>query len=62
VDHEKYIPSHLHDFHSIFSKDSFDKLPGTKLWDHTVELTPDASLKSCKFYLLSCFPPPNRKN
>ena len=53
VDHEKHIPPHLRDFHSVFSKDSFDELPGTKLWDHAVELTPDASLKSCKVYPLS---------
>jgi len=34
-------------------KDSFDELPGTKLWDHAVELAPDASPKSCKVYPLS---------
>jgi len=48
ADHEKHIPPHLRDFHLVFSKDSFDELPGTKPWDHVVELTPDASLKSCK--------------
>jgi len=53
VDHEKHIPPHLRDFHLVFSKDSFDELPGTKLWDHAVELTPDASPKSCKVYPLS---------
>jgi len=37
----------------VFSKDSFDELPGTKPWDHTVELTPDATPKSCKVYPLS---------
>ena len=37
----------------VFSKDSFDELPGTKLWDHTVELTPNATPKSCKVYPLS---------
>jgi len=53
VDHEKHIPPHLCDFHSVFSKDSFDELPGTMPWDHAVELTPDASPKSCKVYPLS---------
>jgi len=53
TDHEKHIPPHLHGFHSVFSKDSFDELPGTKPWDHAVKLTPDASPKSCKVYLLS---------
>jgi len=47
------IPPHLRDFHSIFLKDSFDELPGTKPWDHAVELAPDASPKSCKVYPLS---------
>jgi len=37
----------------VFSKDSFDELPGTKPWDHAVELTSDATLKSCKVYPLS---------
>jgi len=49
----EYIPPHLHDFHSVFSKDSFDELPGTKPWDHAIELAPDASPKSCKVYPLS---------
>jgi len=37
----------------VFSKDSFDELPGTKPWDHAIELTPDATPKSCKVYPLS---------
>jgi len=53
ADHEKHIPPHLCGFHLVFSKDSFDELPGTKPWDHAVELTPDATPKSCKVYPLS---------
>ena len=53
ADHEKHILPHLHGFHSVFSKDSFDELPGTKPWDHAVELTPNATPKSCKVYPLS---------
>jgi len=49
----EYILPHLRDFHSVFSKDSFNELPGTKLWGHAVELTPDTSPKSCKVYPLS---------
>ena len=37
----------------LFSKDSFNELPGTKLWDHAVKLAPDASPKSGKVYPLS---------
>ena len=50
---DKCIPPHLRHFHSIFSKDNFDKLPETKPWDHAVELTSDANSKICKVYLLS---------
>src|SRR6266700_6808838 len=53
ADHEKHIPEHLRNFHSVFSKDSFDKLPRTKPWDHAVELLPDATTKSCKVYPLA---------
>jgi len=53
TDHEKHIPLHLCDFHSVFSKDSFDELPRTKPWDHTIELTPNATPKGCKVYPLS---------
>ena len=53
ADHGKHILPHLHNFHLVFSKDSFDELPGTKLWDHAIKLLPNAILKSCKVYLLS---------
>jgi len=48
-----HIPPHFREFHSVFSKDSFDELPASKPWDHTVELVTDATLKTCKVYLLS---------
>jgi len=53
ADHERHIPPHLRNFHSAFSKDSFNELPRTKPWDHTIKLTPNASPKSCKVYPLS---------
>ena len=53
LEHEKHIPPHLRDFHSVFSKESFDDLPESKPWDHAVELTPDATPKSCKVYPLA---------
>jgi hypothetical protein len=53
TDHGDHIPPYLHDFHSVFSKASFDELPEPKPWDHAVELLPDASPKSCKVYPLS---------
>ena len=52
-DYEKHIPPYLGDFHSVFSKESFDNLPESKPWDHAVELIPDATPKSCKVYPLA---------
>ena len=53
VDPDEHIPPHLRDFHSVFSKESFDELPEPKPWDHAVELVSDATPKSCKVYPLS---------
>jgi len=50
---DERIPQHLRDFSSVFSKESFDELPAPKPWDHAVELTSDATPKSCKVYPLS---------
>jgi len=50
---DERIPPHLREFHSVFSKDSFDELPASKPWDHAVELVTDATLKTCKVYPLS---------
>jgi len=50
---DERIPPHLREFHSVFSKDSFDKLPASKPWDHAVELVTDATPKTCKVYPLS---------
>jgi len=50
---DECIPLHLCEFHSVFSKDSFDELPASKPWDHAVELVTDATPKTCKVYPLS---------
>lgn len=47
------VPAYLHDFEGVFAKTSFDTLPSRRAWDHTIELVPDASPKSCKIYPLS---------
>jgi len=47
------VPNYLHDFESIFSKESFDVLPDQKPWDYAIELVPDAKLGNCKIYPLS---------
>jgi len=53
AEHDGHVPPYLRNFHSVFSKDSFDELPESKPWDYAVELLPDATPKSCKVYLLS---------
>jgi len=42
-DYANHTPPHLHDFDSVFSKDSFDDLPESKPWDHAIELIPEAN-------------------
>src|SRR5467141_3473802 len=49
------ILPYLREFHSVFSKESFDDLPESRPWDHAVELQPDATPKGCKVYPLSAF-------
>jgi glycerophosphoryl diester phosphodiesterase len=41
---------HLHNFEDLFAKSLFDRLPDWKIWDHTIELMPDAKAKGCKVY------------
>jgi hypothetical protein len=47
------VPDYLHNFEDVFSKESFDALPGRKQWDHAIELVPDAEMANCKIYPLS---------
>jgi hypothetical protein len=47
------VPTHLHDFKDLFLKASFDQLPDQKIWNHVIELTPDAKPSSCKIYLIA---------
>ena len=47
------IPPYLHEFHSVFSKESFNDLPESRPWDHAVELQPNTNPKGCKVYPLS---------
>jgi hypothetical protein len=49
----KSVPTHFHDFEDLFAKSSFDHLPDRKVWDHAIELVPDAKASSCKVYPLA---------
>src|SRR4051812_16584717 len=51
---EETILVHYHDStKDVFSKESFNKLPPRKPWDHMIKLVPGAQLIVCKIYPLS---------
>ena len=52
-DFKAHVPDYLHQFESVFSKDSFDVLPESKPWDHAIELIPGAKPSGCKVYPLA---------
>ena len=47
------VPDYLKEFTLVFSKTSFDVLPDSREWDHTVELIPRSKPSGCKVYPLS---------
>ena len=47
------VPKPYQEFKDIFSKESFDKLPLHKPWDHVIELIQGAKLFSMKVYPMS---------
>ena len=47
------IPDRFREFHSVFSKESFDVLPDHKPWDHAIKLVPGETPAGCKVYPLS---------
>src|SRR6266481_4195955 len=42
-----------HTFRDVFSKESFDRLPKQKQWDHAIDLVPGAQPFSMKVYPMS---------
>jgi len=47
------MPKPYQEFKDVFAKESFDKLPDQKKWDHAIELIPDAQMFSTKVYPLA---------
>src|SRR5258705_819190 len=47
------IPEHYKDFTDIFSEEAFTHLPPRKVWDHAIELHPDAKLPRGRTFPLS---------
>src|SRR5467141_2360613 len=50
---EDIVPKPYQEFKDVFTKESFDKLPDRKKWDHAIELIPDAQMFSTKVYPLA---------
>ncbi len=52
---EEMVLDWCRDFNDLFDKDNFDELPEPKMWDHAIELIPNASTNlNCKVYPLNC--------
>ena len=47
------MPKPYQEFKAIFAKESFDKLPDWKKWDHAIELVPNLQMFSTKVYPLA---------
>src|SRR5882724_8351730 len=47
------MPKPYQEFKDVFAKESFDKLPDQKKWDHAIELILDAQMFSTKVYPLA---------
>ncbi|KAF5315388.1 hypothetical protein D9619_007461 [Psilocybe cf. subviscida] len=50
---EEIVPKQYHQFKGVFSKESFDRLPDRKPWDHAIELKPGSEPYRSKIYPLS---------
>jgi len=51
---QELVPKQYHKFGSIFSKKDLERFPGTRKWDHVIDLKPDAPTSiDCHVYPLS---------
>lgn len=50
---EELVPEQYHQYKDVFSKESFDRLPDRKPWDHAIELKPGSEPYRSKIYPLS---------
>ena len=50
---EDIVPQPYQGFRDVFAKESLNKLPNWKPWDHAIELVPDAHNFSTKVYPLA---------
>ena len=50
---KKGVPQPYQCFNKVFAKESFDKLPEHRKWDHAIDLVPNAELFPAKLYAMS---------
>ena len=50
---EEMVPKQYHDFRDVFAKESFDRLPPRRPWDHAIELKENVEPPGVKLYPLS---------
>src|SRR5215472_4077424 len=50
---KEVVPTVYHAFEKVFLKESFDELPQSRVWDHAIELLPEAEPFSTKLYAIS---------
>ena len=50
---EDMVPKAYQNYHDVFAKESFDRLPPRRPWDHAIELKTDISSSGTKLYPLS---------
>ena len=49
---EEIVPEAYHEYKDVFAKETFDKLPLCRPWDHAIELLPGNHKVNCKTYNL----------
>ena len=50
---KEVVPEAYHEFKDVFDKETFDKLPPRRPWDHAIELLPGDHKVDCKMYNLT---------
>ena len=50
---EEAVPQQYREYLKVFAKESFDRLPEKRPWDHAIKLKPDSKSVDCKIYPLS---------
>lgn len=50
---EELLPEYLHGYKEVFEKKAAERFPGSRPWDHAIDMQPSFVPKDCKVYPLS---------